>query len=116
MIGFYISHIIKHTYKSQFWRENVKMFPSFTRRYNERHCVTLLNLLTISCLSILFHGVISLPVTTSCDDKLLKHDTRTQANTHTIVKHAQSIAKSLLINMMTSNPEMTQQTTTHLQD
>ena len=38
-IRFYLSHDVKITYKSHFWRENVKILPSFTQRYNGRHYV-----------------------------------------------------------------------------
>ena len=41
---------------------------SFTKRYNGRHQVILLNLLTTSGLSILLHGIILLPVAMSCDN------------------------------------------------
>ena len=50
-----------------FWRENIKTLTYFTQNYNGRHCVTLRNLYTTSSLSILLHGVISLPGATSCD-------------------------------------------------
>ena len=60
---------LKLLIKSNFWRINVKMLPSVMQRYNGRtlcNYVTLLNLLTTSGLSILLHGVISLPGATSC--------------------------------------------------
>ena len=46
------------------------MLPYFTHRYNRRHYVTSLNLLTTSIYSgllILLHGIKSLPDATSCD-------------------------------------------------
>ena len=46
--------------------ENVKKLPSFMQCYSGRHSVTLLNLLATTGLSILLHGVISLPEVTSC--------------------------------------------------
>ena len=50
-----------------FCSENINILPSFTIHYNGHHYVTLLNLLTPSGLSILLHGLISLPDATSCD-------------------------------------------------
>ena len=44
-----------------FGRENVKSFLSFMQCFNVRHCVTLLNLIATDGVSILLHGVISLP-------------------------------------------------------
>ena len=46
--------------------------PSFTQRYNGCHYAMLLNLLTTSGLSILLHGVISLPDATSCDNTCIQ--------------------------------------------
>ena len=37
-----LSHDITITYKSYFWRENVKILASFTQRHNGRHYVMLL--------------------------------------------------------------------------
>ena len=40
-VRLYLSHELKnHT----FWRESVKILPSFIQRYNGRHYATLLNL------------------------------------------------------------------------
>ena len=61
-----IYHDNRITQKSHFWRENVKIMPSFM----QRHYVTLLNLQTTSGLSILLHGVISLADSTSCDKEV----------------------------------------------
>ena len=58
---------LKLLIKSFYWRENVKILPSFTQHYNVRHYVMLLNLYTTSGLSILLHGIISLPDALSCD-------------------------------------------------
>ena len=33
-LRFYLSHDIKITLKSHFWRENVKILPSITQHYN----------------------------------------------------------------------------------
>ena len=44
------------------------MLSSFAQRYNRRHYITLQNMLTTSGLSILMHGVLSLPDATSCDN------------------------------------------------
>ena len=52
--SFQLSHDIKINEKSYFWRENINNLPSFTQCYNGCHYVT-------SGLSILLHGVISLP-------------------------------------------------------
>ena len=48
--------------------ENVKILPSFKQHYNGRHYIMLQNL--FKPLSILLHGVISLPDVTSGDNKL----------------------------------------------
>ena len=40
-----VYHMTFNYLKIAFWRENVKSLPSFARRYNRRHYVTLLNLL-----------------------------------------------------------------------
>ena len=74
----------KKTRKSLFWRENVKLLQSFTQRYNGRHYVTLLNMYTTSALSILVHGIISLPDATSGDKQVCMtkkcHTFRTKNN------------------------------------
>ena len=40
----FISHNIITTLKNALWHENVKILPSFTKRKNGRHYVTLQNL------------------------------------------------------------------------
>ena len=62
-----IDHMTLKYLDIAFWHEDFKILPSFTQRYNGCNFVTLPNLLTTSGLSILLHGVISLPDTTSCD-------------------------------------------------
>ena len=39
-VRFCLLHDFKISYKSQFWRESVKILPSFTQRYNGRHNVS----------------------------------------------------------------------------
>ena len=36
-VRFYLSHDMKTTYKSYFWRENVKIVPSFTNERSLRY-------------------------------------------------------------------------------
>ena len=49
--------------KSHFWRDNVKILPYFMQIYNGQHYKILLT----GDLSILLHGVISLPDAELCD-------------------------------------------------
>ena len=66
-VRFSLSHDIRITLKSHFLRENVKIYLSFTQSYNGRHYAMLLNLYSTSGLSTLLQGVISLPISISCD-------------------------------------------------
>ena len=52
-----------NTLKSHFWRKNVIILSLWSQRYYGRHNVSSKS----SGLSILLHGVISLPDATSCD-------------------------------------------------
>ena len=68
-VTFYLSHDIKIAcFIIAFWRENVKILPSFSQRYNGCDYIMLPNLQTTSGLSILLHDVISLQDATSCDN------------------------------------------------
>ena len=80
-VRLYLSQDFRITSKSHFWHENVKILLSFTQHYNGHHFVMLLNLYTTSGLSILLHGVISLPGAKSCDKK----DTNLPSCNETIV-------------------------------
>ena len=51
--------------KSDFWRKNVIILPLCTQRCYGRHNVSRKSINHYSVLSILLHGVISLPVATS---------------------------------------------------
>ena len=53
--------------KSHFCHENVKILPPVMFRYNGRHYIMLKK-----SVSILLHGVISLPDATSCDKMYLE--------------------------------------------
>ena len=72
------SIITSHTNhpQSHFWREHVKILPSFSQEHYEHHYVTLINLQNTSGLSILVHGVISLPNEMLCDSmsKSMRYD------------------------------------------
>ena len=65
-VRFYLSYDIKITLK--FWRKNVIILSLHTQRCYGRHKVAL-DVIT-SGLSILLHGVISLPDMTSCDKRI----------------------------------------------
>ena len=56
-----IYHMTLKLVKNPFLACKSQDFAIFTQRYNERHNVTLLNMLITSILSIVLHGIISLP-------------------------------------------------------
>ena len=65
-VRFYLSYDIKITLKSHFLSKNVIILSLCTQRCNGRHNVSRKSV-NISGLSILLHGVISLPDQTSYD-------------------------------------------------
>ena len=68
-----IYHDVKISLNSHFWHETIKILSLSMQQSYGPHYITLLNMLTASGLSILIHGITSLPDATYCNkSKIVK--------------------------------------------